>query len=324
MGGLTAAVETVKPEWRDPEFGHRLKRLQEAEASGRPLVVVLGTSRTQNAIHPAAMGFPDEPGSPRVFNFGQSASPPLKVLLTLLRLLDAGVRPSAVVVEVLPVWLATNGSAEELFAEKAALLAAADLRHLAPYCRDPDVLRSQWRAARVAPWYGQRFVLMSHWLPRWVPWAARVDFQWDTMDADGYTPFPYAEPTAEMRARATDHARQEYVHAFTGFRLGDASVRAFRELAARCRAESIPVAFFVPPVSAGFRQWFKPRAWTTGDAALACLAAELDVRLFPATEFTESEFVDGHHMLPPTAAKYSRWLADTYLKAWLAGQGGVP
>src|SRR5947209_16677525 len=81
--GMTVAVETVKPQWRDPEFGHRLVRLRQAEAQspGRPLVLVLGTSRAQNAVNPAALGFAQEPGSPLVFNFGQSGSPPLGVLL---------------------------------------------------------------------------------------------------------------------------------------------------------------------------------------------------------------------------------------------------
>src|SRR5581483_2377819 len=140
MLGMTAAIETVKPEWRDPEFGHRLKRLRQAEAQspGRPLVLVLGTSRTQYAVSPAAMGFADEPGSPVVFNFGQSGATALGLLLTLARLSDAGVRPAAVVVEVLPAWLAMDGPAEEQFAEKAARLAATDLRHLAPHCDNPS------------------------------------------------------------------------------------------------------------------------------------------------------------------------------------------
>ena len=122
MVGMTAAVETVKPEWRDPEFGHRLVRLRELESESpdRPLVLILGTSRTQNAFDPSAMGFADEPGAPRVFNFGQSAAPPLKVLLTLLRILDEGIRPSAVIVEVLPMWLGADGSAEDQLRERDA------------------------------------------------------------------------------------------------------------------------------------------------------------------------------------------------------------
>lgn len=322
--GLAVAVETVMPEWRDPEFGHRLKRLRQNETPGRPLVVVLGTSRTQQAIHPAAMGFANVSGSPRVFNFGQSASPPLKVLLTLLRLLDAGVRPAAVVVEVLPVWLATDGSGEDFFGAKAATLSRADLRHLAPYCTNPDVLRSRWCAARLSPWSAQRFILMSHWLPRWVPWNVRIDFQWDTMDADGYTPFPHPNPTAELRAKATEHAHREYMPSFNCFRPGETSIRALSDLVERCRLDMIPVAFFVPPVSPGFRAWFTPQVWAAGETALATLASELDVPLFPTNEYADADFVDGHHMLPAAAERYSRWLAENHLKPWLVRKGVIP
>jgi hypothetical protein len=324
LAGLSAAVETVKPEWRDPEFGHRLKRLRTAEAAGRPLVLVLGTSRTQNAIHPAVMGFADQPDSPRVFNFGQSASSPLKVLLTLLRVMDAEVRPAAVVVEVLPVWLATNGTADELFAHQADRLSARDLRHLAPYCSTPAVLWRNWRAARLAPWSAHRFVLLSHWLPRWVPWTARIDFQWDTMDADGYTPFPHANPSDEVRATATEHARNEYRHSFGGFRPAATAVQALRDLVGRCQQEGIPVAFVVPPVSPGFRGWFTPHAWVSGETAVNQLARDLDVPVFWPTDYTDTDFVDGHHMLPATADRYSRWLADVHLRPWLTSKGVLP
>jgi hypothetical protein len=323
MVGMTTAVETAKPEWRDPEFGHRLARLRQArrESPDRPLVLMLGTSRTQYAICPAAM-FPDEAGSPRAFNFGQSASPALKVLLTLLRVLDAGIRPSAVVVEVLPVWLAADGPAEQQFRDVEPRLSAADLRHLARYCEDPGALRGRWAAARVAPWHAQRAVLMSHWLPRWLSWRERVDPQWHAMDPDGFVPFPFDPPAPAFRAEATAHARREYGRAFDGFRAGETSLRALRDLVGRCRAEGIPVAFAVPPVSPMFRGWFRSGVWAGGESRVRELSRELGVALFPAFDgLAESQFADGHHLLPGAARRYSRWLADTHLRPWLAREG---
>src|SRR5579871_2487773 len=49
--GLSAAVETVRPHWRDPEFFLRVRTLSAQtgwaarEAPGTPVVVVLGSSR---------------------------------------------------------------------------------------------------------------------------------------------------------------------------------------------------------------------------------------------------------------------------------------
>jgi hypothetical protein len=321
MLGMSTALETAKPEWRDPEFGHRLIHLRrhQRESPDRPLVLALGTSRTQNAIAPGAMGFPAEPGSPLVFNFGQSGSAPLKVLLTLLRLLDEGIRPDAVILEVLPDWLAADGPAERIFRDAEPRLSAGDLRRLAPYCTDRAALERKWIAARLAPWSAQRVVLMSHWLPRWLKWGERIDPQWDGMEDDGFVPYPEQFATSEFRATATAHAKREHAGSFAGYRFGESSLRAIRDLVARCRDERIAVLFVEPPVSPMFRGWFRPGVWASGEERLSAFAGELGVeRIPPYAGLEESDYIDGHHMLRSGAEKYSRWLADTHLRAWLA------
>jgi hypothetical protein len=321
MVGMSTALETVKPEWRDPEYGHRLilLRRQQCESPDRPLILALGTSRTQNAIAPGAMGFPAEPGSPLVFNFGQSGSPPLKVLLTLLRLLDDGVRPGAVIVEVLPVWLAADGPAERIFHGSEPRLSAGDLRRLAPYSTDRAALERKWLAARVAPWSAQRVSLMSHWAPRWLKWGERIDPQWDGMEADGFVPYPDQFASSEFRVIATAHARLEHAAVFAGHAFGGSSLGALRDLVARCSDERIPVLFVEPPVSPMFRDWFRPGVWESGEERLRALAGELGVELVsPFDGLEEWDYIDGHHMLRTGAEKYSRWLADTHLRAWLA------
>ncbi len=177
-----------------------------------------------------------------------------------------------------------------------------------------------WLGARVSPWFTQRQVLMSHWAPRWQPWKQRIDFQWDTVDADGFQPIGEVAP--EVRATAIAHAKEEYVGAFAEFSPGAASVRAMRDLVVLCRRENIPVAFFIPPVSPRFRGSFAPGVYSLGEAHLLELARRLKVTVFPAPrDMTEDEFMDGHHMLRQGAEKYSRWFADNHLKPWLASQG---
>lgn len=314
------ALETTKPEWRDPEYGHRLVRLRElrSERPSRPLVLFFGTSRTQNAIHPAAMGFSNEEGSPRVFNFGQSGSTPLKVLLTLERLLDERIRPAAIVVEILPVWLAPHESTEEQFEDKASQLSSADLLQLVPYCDSPEALARQWLVAHANPWHAQRMSLMSHWLPQWLPWQRRIDFQWRTMEADGFVPFLYREPPAFFRNAATTQTHQQFAATFAGFRPSPLALRALRDLVARCRIEGIPIAFFEPPVAPIFKEWFDTTAWKSGESELRAFAEEVRMELFPCTDdFTDDDFADGHHMLRGAADRYSRWLA-AHLRDWLA------
>ncbi|WP_157469990.1 hypothetical protein [Gemmata sp. SH-PL17] len=113
-GALTIASETVKPELRDPEYVYRLKHVRtwQAERPERPLVLVLGSSRAQMGVSPAAMNFPDEPGAPVVYNFGYRAAPPLVSWLMLARALDDGVKPRAVLLFVGQAETVTGGPAE--------------------------------------------------------------------------------------------------------------------------------------------------------------------------------------------------------------------
>lgn len=318
--GLAVALEATRPEWRDPEFGHRLVLLKHET---RPLVIVIGTSRTQNAIAPAEMDFPNAVGAPRVFNFGQSAATPLKELLTLHRLLDAGVRPTAVVVELFPPALAVNATDEAELRARATRLSARDIQHLEPYSADLKQIRKSWFSARVAPWSAQRQVLMSHGAPSWQPWQQRIDFQWTSVERDGFQ--PVTEVREETRQSLTAAAHREWADAFIGFHPGDSSVRAVREIATVCRANAIPVAFFIPPISPAFRAKFAPGVLARAEAYLLTLSTELGVPVFPAmVDMNEDEFMDGHHMLKHGAQRYSRWVARTQIKPWLANLGGNP
>ena len=54
------------------------------------------------------------------------------------------------------------------------------------------------------------------------------------------------------------------------------------------------------------------------------LTQELGVKVFPAPEhLVEDEFSDGYHLMRCGAENYSRWLADTHLKPWLASHSSL-
>src|SRR5262249_15863042 len=74
MAGLAVVVETIRPEWRDPEYGHRLKRFQlliahnSRTGNSRPIVVAIGSSRVAHGFSPPHLGLDDTPTSPLVLN----------------------------------------------------------------------------------------------------------------------------------------------------------------------------------------------------------------------------------------------------------------
>src|SRR5262249_7123958 len=129
---LAGVMEKWRPEWRDPEYGCKLARLQarQAEAPGRPLVVVLGSSRAALGFRPDAVAAEAVGERPVVFNFAIAGAGPLTELLQLRRLLAAGVRPDWLVIEVMPPLLHQEWPWVEENLIHVERLAWADLRLL--------------------------------------------------------------------------------------------------------------------------------------------------------------------------------------------------
>ena len=323
--GLVAAVDTVVPEWRDPEYGYRLKQVRawQRDRPDRPLVLAIGSSRTMMALSPAAMGFPDEPGSPLVYSFGQTASGPMQLMLTLSRLLDDGVRPAFLLVELFPAVLYYDAPAEELLKTFwTERLGPGDLARLAPYCGDPAVLRWQIIEPRLSPWYSFRFTLASHVIPNWLPHSARQDYRW-YFDRYGWQPYPYEQIPDERRAHGIDLARKAYHHGLRYFRVGPMTDRVLRAIVERARAANVPMAFYLTPEGPAFRTLYAPETRPALAEYVASLTRGSGVPLFDAADgFAEDEFADSHHMLRGGAVRFSRRLADECLRPWLRERGG--
>ncbi len=319
---LAVTVETALPQLRDPEYGYRLARVREQVRAhpDRPLVVIVGTSRTQNAIDPDAMGLPDRPGSPLVFNFGISGAIPVRERLVLSRLLDDGVRPAAVVVELFPATLPIHGPADYLFLDSAAKLTAGDTRRLSPYLADPEALRRRWARERLNTWSSQQPVIASHLVPNWQPWRMRIDHEWESLTAAGFSPYCGGEVDSK-RAERRALMHTEHSHFLRGKPVSELSDRCYRDLVADCRTRGIPVAFLTLPESPAVRAWYTPEAHAALWGYVHTLGAELGCPVFSTpANYTEDEFADGIHMLPSAARRLSRELAERHIKPWLEHQ----
>jgi hypothetical protein len=317
---LAVAVETALPELRDPEYGYRMTRLcaQHKAHPDRPLVLLLGTSRVQNALDPAAMGFPDEPGSPLVFNFGLSGAHPLRQRLVLQALEAEGVKPAAVVVEVFSATLVVSGSAGRVLARDAVRFTYADVSRAAPYSDDPFALRRMWAAGRLNTMGTEQPVILSHLAPEWQPWSMRVDHYWNMLEETGFTAIPH-ENADEHRARRQARIRAEYATILKRVEVSELTARVHRDIVADCRARGIPVAFVITPESPEFRSWYSPESRKAVADYVRVLTDELGCAAFtPSNDYAEDDFADGHHMLAPAARRFSREFADNHLKPWLA------
>ena len=235
------AAETINPEWRDrirtAPWG--LKKWQH-DRPNRPLVLVFGSSRTEYGVSPADMDFPDEPGSPLVYNFGYSGAYPLGMWLQLSRALDDGLRPKAVLVELAYAHVRCDGPAEEQFPKWGPRFSESDLRRFAPYTKDESVFRRDLAAARRNPWAARRVPLVSDLLPDWQLNTIRSDHdRWEGMDRYGRTFLRPESVTKESRQRLWDSVRVNAPGALAPA-CGAASDRAF-DMVAACRERGVAV-----------------------------------------------------------------------------------
>jgi hypothetical protein len=315
---FAAALEAL-PRIRFPEHGHRLNALQDLRKKdpARPLVVVLGSSRTQLAVNPQSMGFGKEPGEPTVFNYGLTGALPVHLPLGLRRLRAAGVTPDAVVVEIFPALLAVNDVSPATYARRGIGLKASEITALAPDARDPAFLL-RWRRSRLAGLSHFRHSILFAVAPNWLDGPARAAGRLDVPDRFGYKELDRSLPQ-DARDRHFSEARKEYGPSCSHLTLSPLGVRAYRELVADCRAAGTPVAFYLAPESPAFRSWYTPESLAQIEAFTRLLTGELGCPVFDTSSgWSEDDFIDGHHLFPAGASRFSRHLAEAHLRRWFA------
>jgi len=307
--GLSVALERLKPEWRDPEYGLRLRDFQ---ATPRPekLVAILGSSRTQMGLNPAAFDLPAGVGA---YNFAQSGSGPVQELLTLRRLLAAGVRPDFLLVEVLPPALSTRSPVNRVTASER--YDWRDLGYLAPY---GESLPTGWLRSRLSPWSASRSVLVSRaGLGFLLPPSSRRDFLWKQTRPGGWMPYFFESVDDDRREEGLRKAHDEYAGCLGELRIDPVARKAYAELLELAAIHRIGVKFFVMPESPRFRCWASPATRDTVTAYLGELAraSGQPVADLSAWGLPESDFADGHHLLRHAAEATSKRLAREHLDA---------
>jgi hypothetical protein len=298
---LGLAVEHWLPRARDPEYAARVGRLRarRAEAPGRPLVLVLGSSRVEMGLRggPAAVG----PGGREalVFNFGLPGAGPELDALCLRRLFAEGVRPDLLVLEVLTPALNQPGKhpVEENWLD-AGRLRDAERGFLDRYHSDPGRTLRQWLKGRVpCVWHRDHLRALLALDPR--------DGAASSHDAYGWHPFG-EDPTPEQRRRNSDFARGQYAAAWGEFRLADGPARALADALAMCRRRDVPVALLLMPEGPTFRALYPPSMRAGIDAHLRAVGGRWGVPLIDARDWlSDDAFYDSHHLTAGGAAAFT-------------------
>lgn len=312
-------LDVVRPSIRDPEYGRRVASLRSriAEHPGRPLVLVIGSSRVSMGLRPTAWEEtrPNDPTrpDPLIFNMSLVGSGPVMELMCLRRVYADGFRPAAVVLEYWPPFLREDGPYFEPDRIDHARLSDADRPLIHEYFwsehRNPTETEHEILLDRLRPLYRTRHRLLSQLLPRWQPWDKRLDMAWGNLDGWGWLAgieehYP-AEP--KMRALRVQHCEKIYRPQFQGFTIHPLADKALRETVNLARSNGAKVAFAYLPEATEFRSWIPPEVDRLARDHLARLRRELDVPLIDARRWLPDGYlVDGFHLSRIGAVEFTK------------------
>jgi hypothetical protein len=313
----TVALESAVPRWRDPEFEQKrtLLRARRAEHPAAPVVVALGSSRVYMGIRPGLAVPDDRPDAPLLFNGGTVAAGPLMQLLTLDRLLRAGERPDAVVIEFWLFAFLDHADVEENRIDPNRL-SRDDLPVVTRYAADPGPIRTAWRTARAVPSYSHRAITRSLLVPTWHPFNRRLDSNWARADGWGWRAGQDPGGDANLRRWLVNWHHYTIDPAVATERLRPLAVRATCGLLDFCRRHEIRTAIIFLPESSEFRSWYSPAA----EAAGAALLREWEALGIPVVQARlwarDEELSDSCHLTPAGASVFTAWFARDVLPHW--------
>jgi hypothetical protein len=305
---LSLGVERWWPQVRDPDYAAREQRLRACrnEAPGRPLVVMLGSSRTQLGLQAARLSKAADLPPAVVFNFGMAGSGPVLELVCLRRLLATGCRPDLLFVEVTPPML-SQGDGVPL--EEGMLigprLQAAEMARARKYLTHPWPILARWGLAQCLPANWRAAALQNLVGLDRSRGGLGPDNPFLTLDDHGWQPM-ILEATPEQRVRLTGLAYRQYAPALRDFTLAVEPARAVRDLLDLCRRRDIPVALVLMPEASAFRALYPPAAWEKVEEFLGRLCRRHHVPLVDARCWVgDNGFYDTHHLLPEGAAVFT-------------------
>jgi hypothetical protein len=317
---LGFAIDRAWMEVRDPEFAARLKRLANCTQQNldRPLILVLGSSRTNMGLRAGDLSRP--PDAPLIFNFAIPGSGPIFQHVTMRRLLAAGVRPARVIVEIMPTSLSCRGgrAPNEEGLLDSARLDASEVVGVYRYYHRPYRLSVRWATGRLLPaWRHQAGLCDVIGLGDGGKSSAGSE-TW--LDEYGWRR-PLAAPvTKDQLAKNMQRAMGQYVQALNDGTLAAGPLHAFRDLLDLCKQSAIPVAVVIPPEGSMFRD--NELDYSAIETAIRRAVRDSGSRLYDARAWIDDAgFWDGHHLTVEGAGQFTERFRREILVPELARTG---
>lgn len=336
QAGFWWIKETVGPELRDPEYAHKLRRVQQRvrDNPGRPLVLLLGSSRIGFGFHADVLDCnrAGGPGEPLVFNFGMCQCTPVLQRIMLRRLLADGIRPAVVLVEWYPPFMQAGAVQADEFMNPIRLN-WPDLQTLVGFSDQPGRLRGRWVELQLAGIYAHRHTALNRYAIAWVARPERFDDQWAGMTPWGWTPNHHLARPREP-ANLAEYIVQraaDYQSLFADWEPSKQSDAALRAILRDLGDAGIPAALFWAPEPAWMRRWYSPDALARIGRYLDALCRDYRAPLVDARDWLPDElFFEEMHPLHTGAASLARRFERQALpllqsgRLWAGGGGMTP
>lgn len=323
------ALDVVWPELRDPEYGRRVNRLRArvAEHPGRPLVLVVGSSRTAMGVRPSAWedSRPGTANDPLVFNMSAVGAGPIIELLVLRRTYADGFRPAVVLLEYWPPLLRQDPGFGDVARFEPRQLRWRDRPVVRDYYPDPAGTERRMKASRLNVLAENRAGLLAQVDPELFPKGPRLDVGWAELDGWGWLPGMDPHPgDAETRRKLTEGIRKHFAPQMTGGSIHPDSDRALRAAVALARANGARVGLVYLPESAEFRTRYPAELERSAREHLATLSRALALPVLDARDWMDERYLaDGFHLSRTGAALFTAKLSAT-IAATFPTTGGEP
>ena len=294
---FTVVADFWHPELYDEEFAARISLLhqRQAEAPERPLLLMMGSSRTVMNFRPEVLPELRTADGRRVmpFNFSHLGAGPTMNLMDYHRLRRAGIRPTWLVLEVMPPALSNESNSVTM-----ACMSALDLPLLQRYV-DWSALYPKFVQTRLLPWYRHRQEVVQSVAPSWsVPddSGGRGRMRLGPLGGDdGW--LLRSDVPADFLQRQREQTRIDYVPHLKEFRVKESARRAYGELLDACRRDGVEVVLLLAPEGPAFRSWYTADGLRQIDAFCAELCRDHGVAVIDArTWLPERDFIDSHHV----------------------------
>src|SRR5262245_30706355 len=231
-GAAMLVLDDIRPGVRDPEYGRRIRHYRErlAENPGRPVVLVLGSSRAAMGVSPASWEGMCPAGSPMIFNMSVLGGGPLMELLVARRAFADGAKPEVVLIEYWPPYFYAEGNWAEHRRILVDRLSPSDWPIVQNHFPDPARTESRMRAHRWTPIWESRERLLLQVFPKWLRNDRRIDWMWDNVDCWGWKAgFDFPKGNTPERSQMLAACGEVYRPLFADYRISASADRALRE-----------------------------------------------------------------------------------------------